>query len=272
MNGRIIDITNFNAPELDIYARLNEPQLRRIYEPKRGIFICESPKVIERALNAGYEAESLLVEKGKMEGEVGSIIRRCKDVPIYTAEIDVLQKLTGYTLTQGILCAMKRRALPEAEELCRDAKRVVVLEDIENPTNVGAIFRSAAALQMDAVILTEGCSDPLYRRAARVSMGSIFQIPWTYCYNDKMSYTELLHMARFKLAAMALNKNAISIDNPKLMEEERIALIFGNEENGLCVDTVKSSDYVVKIPMAADVDSLNVASASAVAFWQLRKR
>ena len=228
--------------------------------------------MIERALNAGYEPESLLLEDSQIEGEAKDILRRCADIPVFTASLEVLRKLTGFSLTRGALCAMKRRELQKAEDLCKTASRIVILEDVENPANVGAIFRSAAALGMEAVLLTGDCSDPLYRRAARVSMGTVFRIPWTYLRpgDGGLSYIDTLHGMGFKAAAMALRGSAVSIDDPGLMRERKTALIFGNEGNGLREETIEKSDYIVKIPMAPDVDSLNVAAASAVAFWQLR--
>lgn len=265
--AEIIEITDFGAVELDIYARLSEAQLLHYYEPDGGIFIAESPKVIERALNAGYEPVSLLLERKHIEGEARDIVSRCSGVPVFTAEPDILTKLTGFRLTRGALCAMKRRQLPLAEEICTDARRVAVLEDVVNPTNVGAIFRSAAALNMDAVLLTTACSDPLYRRASRVSMGTVFQVPWTYI--SKESCVDILRNMGFRTAAMALDDNSVSIDNPCLMAEERLAVILGTEGDGLAASTIKNCDYTVKIPMSNNVDSLNVAAASAVAFWQL---
>ncbi len=270
----IIEIRDFSAPELDVYARLSENQLLHYYEPSLGLFIAESPKVIERAMNAGYEPVSLLVEDKHITGEAKDIAARCKHVPIYTAEFDVLTQLTGFQLTRGALCAMRRKALPSPEELltgiCKHAKRIAILENVMNPTNVGAIFRSAAALNMDAVLLTPGCSDPLYRRASRVSMGTVFQLPWTTL--PTWPATQQLQALGFKTAAMALDDNSIAIDNAQLMAEEKLAVILGTEGDGLAQSTIANCDYTVKIPMTHDVDSLNVAAASAVAFWQLRRR
>jgi len=273
--SHIIEINDFLAPELDIYARLSEAQLLHYYEPHGGIFIAESPKVIERALNAGCTPISMLVEKKHINGEAKDLIRRC-NVPVYTADYDILTKLTGFQLTRGALCAMHRPALPAVETLCSKANRIVVLEDIVNPTNIGAIFRSAAALQIDAVLLTSACSDPLYRRASRVSMGTVFQIPWTYFDRKSVIWPEqgvaLLQHLGFKTAAMALSDNSVSIEDPQLISEDKLAIILGTEGDGLSSSTIAKCDYTVKIPMAAGIDSLNVAAASAVAFWQLRKR
>ncbi|MBQ8662840.1 MAG: RNA methyltransferase [Eubacterium sp.] len=269
----IIEINDLNASELDIYARLNEAQLLHYYEPDLGLFITESPKVIERALNAGYEPVSFLVEKKQLTGETLDVIGRCGDIPVYTAAFEVLSKLTGFNLTRGMLCAMQRRVLPSVSEICKDAHRIVVLENVVNPTNVGAIFRSAAALNMDAVLLTPACSDPLYRRAARVSMGTVFQIPWTYIGTDTDDWlsngVEQLHALGFKTAAMALCDDSVSIDDPNLMAEKKLAIILGTEGDGLANTTIADCDYTVCIPMSHGVDSLNVAAASAVAFWQL---
>ena len=269
----IIEITDFESPELDIYARLSEVQLLRLYEPKPGLFIAESPKVIERALNAGYEPVSFLVEKKHIEGEAKDIITRYEKTPVFTAEFDVLTRLTGFQLTRGMLCAMKRTQLPSVEEVCTGARRIAVLENVVNPTNIGAIFRSAAALNIDAVLLTPACSNPLYRRASRVSMGTVFQIPWTYLETvatvQSPSGIKQLQKLGFKTAAMALNENSISIDDPQLMAEEKLAIVLGTEGDGLADCTISDCDYTVRIPMSHGVDSLNVAAASAVAFWQL---
>lgn len=269
----IIEITDLNKPELDIYARLSEVQLLHIYEPKRGLFIAESPKVIERALDSGCIPHSILVEKKHIDGEAKDIISRCGDIPVYTAEFDVLTQLTGFQLTRGMLCAMHRPALPTLEEVCANARRIAILENVVNPTNIGAIFRSAAALNIDAVLLTPACSNPLYRRAIRVSMGTVFQIPWTFIGDETSEWPEKgiqnLHELGFKTAAMALNDNSVSIDNPQLMDEEKLAIILGTEGDGLADATIADCDYTVKIPMSHGVDSLNVAAASAVAFWQL---
>ena len=272
----IIEITDFHAPELDLYARVSEVQLLRYNEPKEGYFIAESPKVIERALNAGYEPLSLLLEPKHVEGEAKEIIERCPDIPVFVAELDVLTKLTGFQLTRGALCAMKRRTLPTVENICSNARRIAILENVVNPTNVGAIFRSAAALNMDAVLLTPGCSNPLYRRASRVSMGTVFQVPWTYIGTQETEWPqkglETLKNLGFKTAAMALSNNSVSIDDPALMAEEKLAIILGTEGDGLATSTIAECDYTVKIPMTHGVDSLNVAAASAVAFWQLGSR
>lgn len=272
----IIEITDLNKPELDIYARLSEVQLLHIYEPKRGLFIAESPKVIERALDSGCIPHSILVEKKHIDGEAKDIISRCGDIPVYTAEFDVLTQLTGFQLTRGMLCAMHRPALPTLEEVCANARRIAILENVVNPTNIGAIFRSAAALNIDAVLLTPACSNPLYRRAIRVSMGTVFQIPWTFIGDETSEWPEKgiqnLHELGFKTAAMALNDNSVSIDHPQLMDEEKLAIILGTEGDGLADATIADCDYTVKIPMSHGVDSLNVAAASAVAFWQLGAR
>ena len=273
--ANIIEITDFAAPELNIYARYSEVQLLRINEPNPGIFIAESPKVVERALDAGYEPISMLVEHKHIETQAKELIARCGNIPVYTAEYDVLTKLTGFALTRGMLCAMTRRTLPTVEEVCSNARQIAVLENVVNPTNVGAIFRSAAALHMDAVLLTSGCSNPLYRRAMRVSMGTVFQVPWTI-YPEKEKWPEdgmaTLQRLGFKTAAMALRNDTVNIDDPGLMSEEKLAIVLGTEGDGLCEDTIANCDYTVKIPMAHGVDSLNVAAASAVAFWQLGNR
>lgn len=265
----IIEITDFSAPELDVYARLTEAQLLNYHIKKDGLFIAESPKVIMRALEDGYEAVSFLCEKGNMTGETLEVLERMGDTPIYTAEFDLLTNLTGYMLTRGMLCAMKRKPLPAPEELLQNKHRVVVLEDVMNPTNLGAIFRSAAALGMEAVLLTPGCSNPLYRRSARVSMGTVFQVPWTHLPEN---WTELLREKGFKTAAMALTDDSVFIDDPDLLAEEKLAVVLGTEGDGLKENTIATCDYTVKIPMANGVDSLNVAAAGAVAFWQLGVR
>ena len=268
------EIKDFAAPELDVYARTSEVQLLRYYEPEPGIFIAESPKVIERALNAGYQPISFLVEHKDLEGEAREILKQYPDVPVYTAEYELLVKLTGFALTRGMLCAMRRNSLPSVEEICRNASRIAVLENVVNPTNIGAIFRSAAALHMDAVLLTGGCSDPLYRRAARVSMGTVFQIPWTYFPKEAdLSAGGLTHLKAmgYKTAAMALKEDSVSIDDPGLLSEEKLAVILGTEGDGLASATIDGCDYTVMIPMAHGVDSLNVAAASAVAFWELSR-
>ena len=269
----IIEITDFYATELDVYARLNENQLLNRAEPQKGLFIAESPKVVERAMNAGYEPVSMLVEKKHIEGEAKDVIARAGDIPIYTAEFEVLKNLTGFALTRGVLCAMRRRPLPSVEEVCKGAKRIAILENVMNPTNVGAIFRSAAALNMDAVLLTPACSNPLYRRSARVSMGTVFQVPWTYLSGEESSWPhpgiDVLRELGFKTAAMALCDESVSIDDESLMSEDKLAIILGTEGDGLATATIADCDYTVKIPMSHGVDSLNVAAASAVAFWQL---
>lgn len=269
----IIEITNFEFPELDVYARLNESQLLHFNEPNPGIFIAESPKVIERALNAGYHPISFLIEKKEIGAQAEEIFSRWESVPVYTAEFEVLKQLTGFGLTRGMLCAMERLSLKRVEEVCKNARRIAVLENVVNPTNVGAIFRSAAALNMDAVLLTPACSDPLYRRAARVSMGTVFQVPWTFFDKKKVSWPDggiqLLKEMGFQTAAMALTDDSVSIDDKNLMAEEKLAIVLGTEGEGLAKHTIATCDYTVKIPMMHGVDSLNVAAASAVAFWQL---
>ena len=273
----MIEITDFDAPELDVYARLTEAQLLNKDHPEDGLFIAESPKVISRALDGGYEPVSVLVEKKQVleDAETIAVLGKCGNVPVYTAEFEVLTKLTGFKLTRGMLCAMKRRRLPSLQEICNGCDRIAVLENVMNPTNVGAIFRSAAALHMDAVILTGGCSNPLYRRASRVSMGTVFQIPWTFVNNSVIWPEEGMKILRelgFKTAAMALKEDSASIDDPELMKEDKLAVILGTEGDGLAPETIADCDYTVMIPMSHGVDSLNVAAASAVAFWQLGKR
>ena len=267
--SNIIEITDFNAPELDVYARLNENQLLNRANPAEGIFIAESPKVIERALDFGCEPLSLLLETRHVETQAKEIIARCGDIPVFTAELPVLTQLTGFQLTRGVLCAMRRPPLPSVEETLAGANRIAVLENVMNPTNVGAIFRSAAALHMDAVLLTPASSNPLYRRAIRVSMGTVFQIPWTFVgegWNDR------LHQMGFATAAMALREDAISIADPRLNAVEKLAVVLGTEGDGLAGQTITDCDYKVIIPMSHEVDCLNVAAASAVAFWELGKR
>lgn len=294
----IIEIKDLDAPELQIYYNLNEAQLFHYFEPKPGIFIAESPKVIKRALDAGCVPMSFLMEKKHVKTQAKEILARCeklqsqdikqtdkmevengnsnmsaeREIPVYTAEIEVLAKITGYQLTRGMLCAMYRPALPSVEQLCKNARRVAILENVVNPTNVGAIFRSAAALGMDAVLLTPACADPLYRRASRVSMGTVFQIPWTY-FDKNASWPngamDVLHKLGYKTAAMALRDDSVSIDDEKMMAEEKLAIVLGTEGDGLADHTIADCDYTVKIPMTHGVDSLNVAAASAVAFWQL---
>lgn len=315
----IVEITDINAPELDIYGRLSEAQLLHYNEPKEGVFIAESPLVIERALAAGYKPLSLLIEKDKLNQELAKTNNLVEmitsnqedqsqedqryigvDPIIYTASEEVLAKITGFKLTRGALCVMQRVQLKTPEEICKNAKRIAVLEDVVNPTNVGAIMRSAAALNIDAVLLTSPCSDPFYRRAARVSMGTVFQVPWTYIYeeteqqktkqqkteqqinsyptkqdkktNSYSSYIEQIKNLGFKTAAMALTDNSVGIDDEKLMSEDHLAIILGTEGAGLRKETIEACDYTVKIPMSHGVDSLNVAAASAVAFWQLGNR
>lgn len=275
--SNIIEITDFQAPELDVYARLSENQLLNRCEPEKGIFIAESPRVIERALDAGYRPVSCLVEKRHIEGEAKEIIRRCGEignVPVYTAEFDVLTQLTGFKLTRGMLCAMRRPPLPEVRQICEGSRRIAILENVVNPTNVGAIFRSAAALGIDAVLLTYDSSDPLYRRAVRVSMGTVFQIPWTFFEKDAWPEKgiRLLRELGFRTAAMALRDDSVSIDNPQLLAEEKLAVILGAEGDGLASSTIADCDYTVRIPMSHGVDSLNVAAASAVAFWELGRK
>lgn len=263
----IIEISDFSAPELDIYARLTEAQLMNRFDPKNAMFIAESPKVILRALDAGYTPVSILVEQTRMVGESQEAIERCGDVPVYTAPMDVLTQLTGYRLTRGLLCAMRRTPLPTAQEVLAGTRRVAVLEEVMNPTNIGAIFRSAAALGMDAVLLTPGCSDPLYRRSARVSMGTVFQVPWTFLPEN---WQQVLSQHDYKTAAMALTDDSISVEDSRLQRIDKLAIVLGTEGDGLAQTTVAGCDYTVKIPMYHGVDSLNVAAASAVAFWQLR--
>ena len=274
--ANIIELHSFDQPELDVFTRLTEAQLRNKLEPEKGVFIAESPKVIDRALKAGYEPVSLLMERKHLEGDAADLIARCGDLPVYTADRAVLEDLTGYQLTRGVLCAMRRRPLPTVEEICRSARRIAILESIVDPTNVGAIFRSAAALNMDAVLVTPTCCDPLYRRAVRVSMGTVFQIPWTKIGATPADWPEQgmdqLHVLGFKTAAMALRDNSVSIDDPGLLAEDKLAIILGTEGDGLASKTIADCDYTVRIPMSHEVDSLNVAAASAVAFWQLRTR
>lgn len=265
------------SPQLDLFARLTEAQLRCRKEQEKGIFIAESPKVIERALDAGYEPVALLMERKHITGQGSSIIARCGDVvPVYTADREVLAGLTGYELTRGVLCAMRRPPLPAVETLCAHARRVAVLEGIVDPTNVGAAFRSAAALGIDAVLVTPTCCDPLYRRAVRVSMGTVFQVPWTRIGDSPEKWPhpglERLRELGFRTAAMALREDSLSVDDPRLGREEKLAIVLGTEGDGLADHTIAGCDYTVRIPMAHGVDSLNVAAASAVAFWELRAR
>lgn len=273
----IIEISNLNLPELAVYAELSEGQLLNRHEPEKGLFIAESPKVVLRALDAGYEPVSLLVENRLLtaEDETGEILQKCGDIPVYTAEFDVLTQITGFKLTRGMLCAMHRKPLPSPEEICRNTSRIAILEDVMNPTNVGAIFRSAAALHMDAVLLTPFCSNPLYRRAIRVSMGNVFFIPWTFLDEKYVSWkengVEYLRSLGFATASMAISDDSVSISDLALKREEKLAIILGTEGDGLSEKTIADSDYTVKIPMSPGVDSLNVAAASAVAFWELTR-
>ncbi len=270
----IIEITDLSCPELDLFARLTQAQLRNRLEPEKGIFIAESPKVIGTALDAGYVPVALLMERRQLAGQAQSILARCGEIPVYTGDRELLAQLTGYALTRGVLCAMRRPTLPTVEALCTGARRVAVLENIVDSTNVGAIFRSAAALGMDGVLLTPSCCDPLCRRAVRVSMGTVFQIPWTYLGEDPAHWPhpglERLRELGFCTAAMALGERTISIADPRLARMEKLAIVLGTEGDGLAPATVAGCDYAVKIPMSHGVDSLNVAAASAVAFWQLR--
>lgn len=265
----IIEIQNFSDPALDLYARLTENQLLNRADPENALFIAESPLVIGRALDAGCKPVSFLMERQHIEGKGREILARCcQDVPVYTAEESVLAQLTGFHLTRGMLCAMRRPKLPSVEEVCRSARRIVVLENVMNPTNIGAIFRSAAALGMDAVLLTSAGSDPLYRRASRVSMGNVFLIPWTYL-PEEGDWTQLLRSFGFRTVAMALRDDSVQLDDPRLAAEEKLAIVMGTEGDGLASTTIASCDYTVKIPMYRGVDSLNVAAASAVAFYEL---
>ena len=272
----IIEITDFHAPELDPYARLTQNQLRNRLEPEKGIFIAESPKVIDRALDAGYKPVSLLMERKQITGPAAGILSRCGDAPVYTADREMLAELTGFELTRGVLCAFRRPAPRPVEELCKNARRVAVLEGILDSTNVGAIFRSAAALNMDAVLINPSCCDPLCRRAVRVSMGTVFQVPWGQLGETPADWPEkgmdILHSLGFKTAAMALSDRSVSIDDEQLAKEPKLAIVLGTEGDGLAAGTIASCDYTVKIPMSHGVDSLNVAAASAVAFWQLGKQ
>ena len=272
----IIEITDFHAPELDPYARLTQNQLRNRLEPEKGIFIAESPKVIDRALDAGYKPVSLLMERRQITGPAAGILSRCGDAPVYTADREMLAELTGFELTRGVLCAFRRPAPRPVEELCKNARRVAVLEGIVDSTNVGAIFRSAAALNMDAVLINPSCCDPLCRRAVRVSMGTVFQVPWGQLGETPADWPEkgmdILHSLGFKTAAMALSDRSVSIDDAQLAKEPKLAIVLGTEGDGLAAGTIASCDYTVRIPMSHGVDSLNVAAASAVAFWQLGKQ
>lgn len=262
-----IEITDFNDPQLDVYARLTEAQLKSRQDAQKSLFIAESPKVIACALNAGYEPVSILAESGHLHDDYAAVIDRCGDIPVYTADTQVLNRLTGFPLTRAMLCAMKRKPLPAAQEICQGKRRIALLENVVNPTNIGAIFRSAAALGMEAVLLTPSCCDPLYRRACRVSMGTVFQVPWTYLHD-----MNALRDMGFQTAALALDDRAISIEDPQLQQADKLCVILGAEGDGLTQSTIAGSDYTVKIPMYNGVDSLNVAAASAVAFWELRAR
>ena len=274
--ARIIKITDFSAPELDVYARLTERQLQGRDEKAQPLFIAESPNVILRALDAGYEPVSLLMEWRHIDGAAREVVHRCKDIPLYTADLSILTQLTGFPLTRGVLCAMRRRAPRAVEDICAGARRIAVLENVMNPTNVGAIFRSAAALNMDAVLLTPSCCDPLYRRSVRVSMGTVFQVPWAFLGSQPHDWPhpglERLAAMGFRTAAMALRDDSLSVDDPRLAAQDRLAIVLGSEGDGLSSDTIARCDYTVRIPMSHGVDSLNVAAASAVAFWQLCNR
>ena len=272
----IIEISDLSAPELDVFARLTEAQLRNRLEPDKGVFIAESPKVIVRALDAGYMPVSFLMERRHIGGDAAPLLARCPGVPVFTAERDVLSALTGYALTRGVLCAMRRPQYPSVEALCKSARRVAVLENIVDSTNIGAIFRSAAALGVGAILVTPSCCDPLCRRAARVSMGTVFQVPWTQIGDAAADWPEAglrrLNALGFKTAAMALTDRSIPIDDEQVMREDKLAIVLGTEGDGLLPETIAKCDYTVRIPMSHGVDSLNVAAASAVAFWQLRAR
>ena len=265
---RIIEIDSLSHPGVEVFSTLTEAQLRNRLEPQKGIFIAESPKVIHVALNTGYEPLALLCERKHIEGDAASLIERCGDIPIYTGERELLASLTGYTLTRGVLCAMRRPVPKTVEEVCQDAKRIAVIDGVVDTTNIGAIFRSAAALGIDAVLLTPSSCDPLNRRAVRVSMGSVFLLPWTWLEAPISS----LHTLGFRTAAMALSDNSVPIDHPSLKDEPRLAIVLGTEGDGLSHQVIQETDYVVRIPMWHEVDSLNVAAASAVAFWELRAR
>lgn len=271
-----IQITDFSAPELDVYARLSENQLLHYYEPAPGIFIAESAKVVERALDAGYEPLSFLVETSHIAGDARELLDRCGDIPAYTADLPVLTKLTGFPLTRGILCAMRRKPLPDVRTVCEGASRIAVLEKAMNPANIGSIFRSAAALGVDGIILTAGSSDPLYRRACRVSMGNVFQIPWTFFPEKNGGWPEegmnILKEYGFITAAMALRKDSVSVEDPVLKNVEKLAIVLGTEGDGLDGETIEACDYVVRIPIMEQTDSLNLAAASSIAFWELRRK
>lgn len=264
----IVEIASLCDPRVEMFGALTEAQLRNRLEPEKGIFIAESPKVINVALNAGYEPLAMLCEKRHIAGDAAPLIARCGDIPVYTGERELLSRLTGYVLTRGVLCAMRRPQAPRIEDVCRDGRRIVVIDGVVDTTNIGAIFRSAAALGIDAVLLTRNSCDPFNRRAVRVSMGSVFLVPWTWMDDD----LESLHQYGFKTAAMALSDDSIPLDSPSLAAEERLAIVMGTEGDGLPHETIARADYVVRIPMSHDVDSLNVAAAAAVAFWELRRR
>ena len=264
----IVEIASLGDPRVEMFGALTEAQLRNRLEPEKGIFIAESPKVINVALNAGYEPLAMLCEKRHIAGDAAPLIARCGDIPVYTGERELLSRLTGYVLTRGVLCAMRRPQAPRIEDVCRDGRRIVVIDGVVDTTNIGAIFRSAAALGIDAVLLTRNSCDPFNRRAVRVSMGSVFLVPWTWMDDD----LESLHQYGFKTAAMALSDDSIPLDSPSLAAEDRLAIVMGTEGDGLPHETIARADYVVRIPMSHDVDSLNVAAAAAVAFWELRKR
>ena len=264
----IIEITSLQQTGVEVFSTLTEAQLRNKVEPTKGIFIAESPKVIHVALDEGYEPTALLCERKHIDGDAADIIKRCGDIPVYTGERSLLAQLTGYTLTRGVLCAMRQPQPKRVEDVCKDARRIVIIDGVVDTTNIGAIFRSAAALGIDGVLLTTNSCDPLNRRAIRVSMGSVFLVPWTWI----DAPIESLHILGFRTVAMALSDNSIPIDAPILQEEPRLAIIMGTEGDGLPKETIQKADYVVRIPMSHHVDSLNVAAAAAVAFWQLRSR
>lgn len=270
-----IEINDLSAEPLKIYSTLNESRLLHYYEPQEGLFIAETRKVVQRALDSGYDPESLLVERRFAE-QNESILDRVSDVPVYLCDGAAMRSITGYNLNEGFLCAMRRKKLPAAAGICRNKRRIAVLESVVNPTNIGAVFRSAAAMGIQAVLLTPGCCDPLYRRAIRVSMGNVFLVPWTYIADSEREWqvrgVELLHGLGFRTAAMALRENTLDIRDPVLRTVERLAILLGTEGEGLCESTIANSDFTVKIPMTAGVDSLNVAAASAVAFWELAMR
>ena len=272
--ARVIEVGGLRDPALDVYARLTEAQLRSRLRPEDGLFIAESPKVIGYALDAGYEPVSLLMERRHVAGKAAALIGRCGDAPVYTADVETLRGLTGFPLTRGVLCAMRRKPLPAPEAACAGARRIAVLEGIVDATNVGALFRSAVALGVDALLLTPACCDPLNRRAVRVSMGAVFQAPWTYIGQAPADWPEpglrRLRAMGFATAAMALDARAIPLDDPRLKAEPRLAVVLGTEGDGLAAATVAACDYTVRIPMRHGVDSLNVAAAGAVAFWELR--